>query len=131
MIATGTLKGRIGGVVLTSAALSVLLAACSTTQTVVPLAADTIQVTVEAHGECDLADAKVIATRRIAVETIRRGFDGYAIIGSASRSFNPAQEYTVRMSKRGQSASAIDARAALGPGWESAAAAFSERSCRV
>jgi len=111
VIVTGITKGSFGGVVLASAALSLLLAACSTTQRVVPLATDTIQVAVQAHGECDLADAKVIATRRIAVETIRRGFDGYTIVGSASRSFNPAQEYTVRMSKRGQTATAVDARA--------------------
>lgn len=125
------MEGRFGGVVLTGAALSLFLAACSTTQSVVPLATDTIQVTVLAHGECDLADARVIATRRIAVETIRRGFDSYTIIGSASRSFNPAQEYTVRMSKRGKSATAIDARDALGPEWERMVAGFSERSCRV
>ncbi len=131
MIAKGTSKARFGGVVLTGAALSLLLAACSTTQSVVPLATDTIQVTVQAHGECDLADAKVIAARRIAVETIRRGFDGYTIIGSASRSFNPAQEYTVRMSRRGQSATAMDARAALGPEWERTVADFSDRICRV
>lgn len=118
-----------GKVVLLVTALP--LAACSTSQTVVPLAADTIQVTVEARGECDLADAKVIAARRIAVETIRRGFDGYAIIGSASRSYNPAQEYTVRMSKRGQVGTAIDAREALGPDWSKAIAEFDARSCRV
>ena len=131
MIAQSTTKGHFGGVVLTCAALSLLLAACSTTQSVVPLATDTIQVTVQANGECDLGDAKVIAARRIAVETIRRGFDSYIIIGSASRSFNPAQEYTVRMSKRGESATAMNARAALGPEWEKTVADFSERSCRV
>lgn len=125
-----TIRGRFSGAT-PVAAFALVLAACSTSQTVVPLATDTLQITVEARGECDLADAKVIATRRIAVETIRRGFDGYAIIGSASRSYNPAQEYTVRMFRRGQGGTAIDAREALGPGWSKVVAEFDERSCRV
>lgn len=112
-------------------ALSLLLAACATTQTVVPLATDTIQVSVKAHGECRLEDAKVIATRRIAMETIRRGFDGYAIMGTASRAYSPEQEYTVRMFTKGQSATAIDARQSLGSDWQKAVAEFRDSSCRV
>lgn len=109
----------------------IILSACSTTQTVVPLATDTIQVTVAAHGECDLEAARKIAARRIAVETIRRGFDAYTITGSGSRSFNPQQEYIARMSKAGALPTALDARAALGKGWEKAVADYDERSCRA
>lgn len=128
---TGPMRNRFGGVALAGAALLFLSACGMTTQTVVPVAADGFQVTVQAHRECDLDDIKVIASRRIAVETIRRGFDSYAIVGSASRSFNPTQEYTVRMFKRGQGAAALDAREALGPGWAKIVAEFDERSCRV
>lgn len=109
----------------------IILSACSTTQTIVPLATNTIQVTVAAHGECDLEAAREIAARRIAVETIRRGFDAYSITGSSSRTLNPQQEYTARMSKAGAVPTALDARAVLGDGWQKAVADRDERSCRV
>lgn len=127
----GTMANRMGSLARAGAALLFLSACGMTTQTVVPVAADGFQVTVQGHRHCDLDDLKPIASRRIAVETIRRGFDSYTIVGSASRSFNPTQQYTVRMFKRGQSAAAIDARAALGPEWEKTVAEFNERSCRV
>jgi hypothetical protein len=110
---------------------AVFLSGCATTQTVVPLAADTIQVAVKAHGECTLEVAKVLATRRIAVETIRRGFDSYIIIGSASRAYSPEQEYTVRLFRKGESRTALDARETLGPEWAKAAAEFRDGSCRL
>ncbi|WP_156407053.1 hypothetical protein [Bosea sp. Root670] len=111
--------------------VALVLSACSTTQTVVPLATDTIQVTVAAHGECDLEAARKIAAKRIAVETIRRGFDAYTITGSSSRSFNPQQEYTARLYKAGERPTALDARAMLGTGWSKVVAEHDERSCRA
>lgn len=114
---------------ITGAAL--IVSACSTTQTVVPLDRDTIQVTVAAHGECDLEAARKIAAKRIAVETIRRGFDAYTITGSSSRSFNPQQEYTARLYKAGERSAALDARAMLGADWAKIVAEHDDRSCRA
>jgi hypothetical protein len=122
-----TQRVRLLGVV----GMTLMLPACSTTQAVVPLAADTIQVTVAAHGECDLEAARKIAAKRIAVETIRRGFDAYTITGSSSRSFNPQQEYTARLSRAGERPTALDARAMLGTDWARIVAEHDERSCRA
>lgn len=110
---------------------ALFLSGCATTQTVVPLAADTIQVSVKPHGECTLEDAKVIATRRIAVETIRRGFDSYIIIGSASRAYSPEQEYTVQLFKSSENRAALKARETLGPDWANAVAGFRDGSCHI
>lgn len=127
MMLSGTQPVLLLGVI----GMALMLPACSTSQAVVPLSTDTIQVTVAAHGECDLEAARKIAAKRIAVETIRRGFDAYTITGSSSRSFNPQQEYTARLSKAGERPSALDARAMLGTDWEKIVAEHDERSCRA
>jgi len=122
-----TQRARLLGLV----GMALMLSACSTTQAVVTLSADTIQVTVAAHGECNLEAARKIAVKRIAVETIRRGFDAYTITGSSSRSFNPQQEYTARLSRTGERPSALEARAMLGTDWAGIVAEHDERSCRA
>ncbi|WP_156410490.1 hypothetical protein [Bosea sp. Root381] len=127
MMLTATQRVRLLSVI----GVALVLPACSTSQAVVPLATDTIQVTVAAHGECDLEAARKIAVKRIAVETVRRGFDAYTITGSSSRSFNPQQEYTARLSKAGERSTALDARAMLGTDWARIVAAHDERSCRA
>jgi hypothetical protein len=48
---------------------------------VVPLAQDTIQITSAAAPVCGMTGAQNVASQRAAVETIRRGYDKYVIIG--------------------------------------------------
>lgn len=48
---------------------------------VIPLAQDTVQITSVAAPICGLTGAQNVASRRAAVETIRRGYDNYAIVG--------------------------------------------------
>lgn len=64
-----------------SSVLAVLaLASCASTS-VMPLSADTIQVTAEADPDCGPAGAQQAAVKRAAVETLRRGFDDFIIVG--------------------------------------------------
>jgi hypothetical protein len=50
-----------------------------------PLAADTIQVTVSAAPACGASGAQGVAVRRAAVETIRHGFDRFIILGGSTQ----------------------------------------------
>ena len=61
--------------------LPVVLAGCARTSTT-PVGADTIEITVHVGTICDGGDAERLARRHAAVETIRRGFDDYLVIGS-------------------------------------------------
>lgn len=61
--------------------LPVVLAGCARTSTA-PAGADTIEITVYVGTICDAGDAERLARRHAAVETIRRGFDDYVVIGS-------------------------------------------------
>ena len=61
--------------------LPVVLAGCARTSTA-PVGADTIEITVHVGTICDGGDAERLARRHAAVETIRRGFDDYIVIGS-------------------------------------------------
>ena len=61
--------------------LPVVLTGCARTSTA-PVGEDTIEVTVHVGTICDGSDAERLARRHAAVETIRRGFDDYIVIGS-------------------------------------------------
>ena len=61
--------------------LPVVLAGCARTSTA-PVGADTIEITVHVGTICDGSDAERLARRHAAVETIRRGFDDYVVVGS-------------------------------------------------
>ena len=61
--------------------LPVVLAGCARTSTA-PAGEDTIEITVHVATICDGGDAERLARRHAAVETIRRGFDDYIVIGS-------------------------------------------------
>lgn len=56
------------------------LASCASTS-VMPLSADTIQVTAEADPDCGPSGAQQAALKRAAVETLRRGFDSFVVLG--------------------------------------------------
>lgn len=49
--------------------------------TVIPLAQDTIQITSAAAPICGMTGAQNVASQRAAIETIRRGYDRYIIVG--------------------------------------------------
>ena len=61
--------------------LPAVLTGCARTSTA-PVGEDTIEVTVHVGTICDGRDAERLAQRHAAVETIRRGFDDYVVIGS-------------------------------------------------
>jgi len=48
---------------------------------VMPLAADTVQITTSAAPICGAAGAQSVAAKQAAMETIKRGFDRFVIIG--------------------------------------------------
>ncbi len=66
--------------VLAMIALFGLCAGCTRTSTV-PLAADTIQITVTAAPLCGAVGAQEVAIRYAAAETIKAGFDRFIVIG--------------------------------------------------
>jgi len=49
---------------------------------VMPLAADTIQITASAAPVCGASGAQAVAVHRAAVETIRHGFDRFIVLGA-------------------------------------------------
>ena len=121
-----------------------VLAACARSA-VMPLAADTIQVTTTAAPVCGATGAQNVAVRRVAIETINRGYDKFIILGAQAQSnlsgFTPivantsggttiisggqpltrhSQGIVAKMFKEGDpaGANAISARATLGPKWQ-------------
>lgn len=62
-------------------ALLSVMAGCARTSTA-PLDADTIQIAVRVATICDGRDAERLAHQQAAVETIRRGFEDYIVVGS-------------------------------------------------
>ena len=56
------------------------VASCTSTS-VVPLAADTIEITTSAAPVCGATGAQSVAFHRAAVETIKAGFDRFVILG--------------------------------------------------
>lgn len=71
--------------------LPVVLAGCARTSSV-PVGADTIEITVHVGTICDGGDAERLARRHAAVETIRRGFDDYVVIGSVGGDHTAGEE---------------------------------------
>lgn len=64
-------------------ALASLCVGCARTSTI-PLAQDTIQVTTSAAPACGRQGAQQVAFRQAAVETIRRGYDRFIVVGGES-----------------------------------------------
>lgn len=62
-------------------ALVAVTTGCARTSAV-PVGADTIQIAVRVATICDAADADRLARRHAAVETIRRGFQDFAVVDS-------------------------------------------------
>lgn len=67
---------------------------------VMPLAQDTIQITSRAAPLCGATGAQNVAVQRAAVETIRRGYDRFIIVGSQYQNnvgvvgYTPVTAYT-------------------------------------
>jgi hypothetical protein len=61
-------------------AVASLVAGCAQSATI-PLQTDVIQITTSAAPVCGATGAQYIALRQAAVETIRRGFDKFIIVG--------------------------------------------------
>ena len=79
------------------------LTGCARTSTV-PVGEDTIEITVHVGTICDGGDAERLARRHAAVETIRRGFDDYVVIGSVGGDHTADEEpVTARTTLSGSS----------------------------
>ncbi len=66
---------------LAGSALALLaMAGCASTS-VMPLSADTIQVTAQADPDCGPTGAQRAALKRAAVETLRQGYDSFIVLG--------------------------------------------------
>lgn len=61
--------------------VGLLLAGCASSA-VMPIAADTIQITTSAAEACGATGAKTVAIRRAAIETINRGYDRFIVLGA-------------------------------------------------
>lgn len=59
---------------------TMLIGGCANAN-VIPLAQDTIQITSSAAPVCGMTGAQNVASQRAAVETLRRGYDKYIIVG--------------------------------------------------
>jgi hypothetical protein len=115
------------------------LSACARASSI-PLSNDTVQISVTAAPACGGAGAAGVASRQAAIETIRRGFDRYMIMGSEGQN-NTGVGYAwnryggtavpmgthdhgllVKMFKEGdpKGVNAISARQLLGPNWAEA-----------
>ena len=87
--------------------LPAVLTGCARTSTA-PAGEDTIEITVHVGTICDGGDAERLARRHAAVETIRRGFDDYIVIGSVGGDHLAEEEpATARTTLSGGSASAL------------------------
>ena len=65
--------------------ISLLLTGCASTN-VTPLSANTVLISTSVEPECGGQSADKLAFDRAAVETIRRGFDRFVIVGAQSSS---------------------------------------------
>lgn len=66
------------------AVVALTLCACAKSSTM-PLSLDTIRITSSAAPICGATGAQSVATRRASIETIKRGFDKFLILDSASQ----------------------------------------------
>lgn len=66
------------------ALIAISLAGCANSA-VMPLAADTIQITSSAAPVCGPIGAQNVALRRAAIETLQRGFDRFVIVGAQAQ----------------------------------------------
>ena len=135
-----------------------VLIGCARTSTV-HVGEDTIEVTVHVGTICDARDAARLAQRHAAVETIRRGFDDYIVIGSVGGDHVAGEApetarttlfggggtlfsedapllahhrvLTVRMFQAGEgdSTATVSARAVLGDEWEAVVARGPSNTC--
>jgi hypothetical protein len=125
------------------------LGACARSATI-PLAQDTFQITTTAAPICGSAGAQKVAFRQAAVETIRRGYDRFIIVGGQAGAtvvgttpivvqslgaggaiayggapmVSHGQGLVVKMFKENEPgvANALSARQTLGPKWQELAA---------
>jgi hypothetical protein len=67
-----------------AAVLAVALGACARSS-VLPVAADTVQITTAAAPACGPTGAQTVAVRRASIETINRGFDRFVILGAGAQ----------------------------------------------
>lgn len=65
---------------LAAAVIAFTLAGCASAS-VVPLAQDTLQITSAAAPVCGMTGAQNVASQRAAIETLRRGYDRYVVVG--------------------------------------------------
>ncbi len=61
------------------------LAAACAKSAVIPMAKDTFQITASAAPLCGSTGAQQVALRQTAIETIRRGYDSFIIVGGGYR----------------------------------------------
>ena len=79
--------------------VALLLIGCARSG-VMPLAQDTVQISTSAARVCGSQGAQKVAFQRAAVETIRRGYDRFVIVGGEAQSnihvvgYTPTQAYT-------------------------------------
>ena len=69
---------------LPAALLAIGLSACARSA-ILPLSADTIQITTSAAPVCGATSAQNVALRRAAIETISRGFDKFVILAADAK----------------------------------------------
>ena len=58
----------------------IALAGCASSS-VLDVASDTIQISTSAARVCGQSGAQAVASKRAAIETLKRGYDGYMIVG--------------------------------------------------
>ena len=111
---------------------SLALAGCAKA-TAIPVAANMVRITTDAAQMCGATGAQSVASKQAAIETIRRGYDGYVITAgdhdkTTSFSYNAYgggsstqhhQSLLVKMYRTGEpgSENAISAQQQLGPEW--------------
>lgn len=74
-------------------AFGVSLTACASSS-VMPLSANTFQITASAEMACGAQGAQKIALRRAAKETLRNGFDRFVIVGAQAQNNTGVVGYT-------------------------------------
>lgn len=64
--------------------LTAIVASCASTS-VTPIAANQVMITTSAAPACGASGAQKVAARMAAVETVRRGFDRFSIVGMSAQ----------------------------------------------